>query len=383
MVSRTLEEYASSSERWRDLVRDPAGAQEEVLDGLMEVYARTDYGKAHGADRVRGIEDFREKFPVVTYQRLEPIFDEIKRGDFGLLLTGSPIWWALTSGTRGPPKLIPLTADDIADRIEGAGRTLRNFIERTGQTDLLDGYDLSFYWPSSVVRIRTGESEVPCGYISGVYVKKLCEPLGIRMTVSPEESEGLGLPVTRADWAKVFRLSYEKAKDKNVTMYIGAPPPLYFFALQLKGQGGPLPRDIWDIKGLFLSGVAGIHEHYSADLRKFYGNDARVVEMYGASEGNFGAQIDDFPAFAPFYDLYLLEVAVGGEIKMLHELRDGEWGELIVSSKTLPRYNIKDIIQRVDKEHFRIPGRATLSNSIGLAAEESAGGLLEAFLRVF
>jgi hypothetical protein len=81
--------------------------------------------------------------------------------------------------------------------------------------------------------------------------------------------------------------------------------------------------------------------------------------MYTATEGVFGQQIDDLPYIVPNYDAYIFEVATGKGVKMLHELKRGEWGRLIVSSCMLPRYDIGDLIEAAGKNYFRVFGRNT------------------------
>jgi len=45
---------------------------------------------------------------------------------------------------------------------------------------------------------------------------------------------------------------------------------------------------------------------------------------------------------------------------MLHELKRGEWGKLIISSCMFPRYDIGDIIEAAGKNYFRVIGRNTI-----------------------
>ena len=59
----------------------------------------------------------------------------------------------------------------------------------------------------------------------------------------------------------------------------------------------------------------------------------------------------------PNYDLFLFEVEVGGAVKMLHEMRPGEMGSLVVSTPILPRYRIGDLIRAYDPPYFRCIGR--------------------------
>ncbi len=63
------------------------------------------------------------------------------------------------------------------------------------------------------------------------------------------------------------------------------------------------------------------------------------------------------PYVTPNYDKYVLEVDTGHGVKMLHDLKRGEWGKLIVSSCMFPRYDIGDLIEAAGKNYFRVVGR--------------------------
>jgi hypothetical protein len=71
----------------------------------------------------------------------------------------------------------------------------------------------------------------------------------------------------------------------------------------------------------------------------------------------FGQQRDEKRAWVPNYDMFFLEVATGSRIKMLHEMRPGERGSLVVSTPILPRYRIGDLIMAYEPPYFRCIGR--------------------------
>jgi hypothetical protein len=102
--------------------------------------------------------------------------------------------------------------------------------------------------------------------------------------------------------------------------------------------------------------VAGINTRYQPALNALYG-DVAIREIYGATEGMFGQQMDAVRAWVPNYDLFFLEVQVGTRIKMLYEMRPGETGSLIVSTCVLPRYKIGDLIRAYRPPYFRCIGR--------------------------
>jgi hypothetical protein len=102
--------------------------------------------------------------------------------------------------------------------------------------------------------------------------------------------------------------------------------------------------------------VPGINTTYKAALTALYG-PLVIREIYGATEGMFGQQRDDARAWVPNYDLFFFEVETRSGIKMLHEMRPGEMGDLIVSTPILPRYRIGDRILAFTPPYFRCIGR--------------------------
>jgi phenylacetate-coenzyme A ligase PaaK-like adenylate-forming protein len=105
-----------------------------------------------------------------------------------------------------------------------------------------------------------------------------------------------------------------------------------------------------------LGSVPGINTRYQPALHALYG-PAAIREIYGTTEGIFGQQRDDQRAWVPNYDLFFFEVRTGSGVKMLHEMRRGEMGSLIVSTPTLARYRIGDLILALRPPYFRCIGR--------------------------
>jgi hypothetical protein len=118
-----------------------------------------------------------------------------------------------------------------------------------------------------------------------------------------------------------------------------------------------LPKKLWRMRTIAATSVPGIHTKYEPALQALYG-PVEVVEMYIATEGTFAQQRDGRCLLVPNFDLYVLEVLVsGGQVKMLHELRPGEYGSLVVSTPVLPRYRIGDLVRAFDPPYFRCIGR--------------------------
>jgi hypothetical protein len=124
---------------------------------------------------------------------------------------------------------------------------------------------------------------------------------------------------------------------------------------------------LWQTQIVTLGSVPGINTRYRPALQAMYGSVAIRETCGGATECMFGQQRDERKASRtrPDYDLFFFEVETWPErgrraglgIKMLHEMRPGEMGSMVVSTPVLPRYKIDDLIRAFRPPYFRCIGR--------------------------
>ncbi len=341
---------------WHEAVGDPGGTQQQVLRHLLKGYAQTDYGAQHSAAQIETIEDYRRAFPVANYEDYKPLIQRVMAGEVSLLLYEQPIGWAITRGTtKGESKFIPMTPTDLRMRIS-AGRAMMNYAATSGRYDLFAGVNLNLNFPSAVGTVQVGEQELDYGYSSGIYTKYVSARTPIRSVPSQDEIDALGGGKTTRDWEARFELAYQKCKDENVTLVGGVAPTARDFGRYLRRKHGIYPKDLWQTQIMTLGSVPGINTRYQPLLTALYG-PVVIREIYGATEGMFGQQRDDRRAWAPNYDLFFFEIKTKSGVKMLHEMRPGERGSLVVSTPILPRYEIGDLIRAFEPPYFRCIGR--------------------------
>jgi len=341
---------------WHDAVNDPMKAQQEVLHRLLQSYTQTDYGDRHGAAHIESVEDYRRAFPVATYEHYKPLIERVMAGEVSLLLNEEPVGWAITRGTTaGESKFIPMTPTDLAMRIS-AGRAMMNYVLDSGRYDLFEGINLNLNFPSVVGTVRVGEQELKYGYSSGIYTKYVSAFTPIRSAPTQDEIDALGGGKTIRDWEARFELAYEKCKGENVTLVGGVAPTAVSFGRYLHRAHGVYPKDLWQTQIVTLGSVPGINTRLQPALNALYG-PVTIREIYGATEGMFGQQRGERRAWVPNYDLFFLEVETRSGIKMLHQMRPGEMGSLVVSTPILPRYKIGDLIRAFRPPYFRCIGR--------------------------
>ncbi len=348
---------AAMLQPWHTAVSDPVSAQEHVLQGLLKDYEQTRYGREHNAGKIASITDYRKQFPIVDYDGYRPLIKQVMAGDIDLLLWEEPIGWAITRGTtEGESKFIPMTPTDLKLRVS-AGRAVMNYVASSQRLDIFLGANLNLNFPSVVGTVKVGDREVEYGYSSGIYTKHVSTATPIRSIPSQDEIDALGGGKSMQDWERRFELAYQLCQTEQVTLVGGVCPTAIRFARYLRNEYKIYPKDVWHPQIMTLGSVPGINTRYASSLRALYG-PAVIREIYGATEGMFGQQMDEKRAWVPNYDLFFFEVNTRSGIKMLHEMRSGEMGELIVSTPILPRYRIGDSILAFEPPYFRCIGRA-------------------------
>lgn len=341
---------------WHDALADPPAAQERVLPSLLQIYARTEYGRQHHAEGVGSIADYRAAFPVKTYADYEPLLRQVMAGDTHALLEAEPLGWAMTRGTTGEVKYIPMTPRDLEQR-HNAARGPLQYVLHSRRYDILLGANLNLSFPSVVGSLDVDGRIIEYGYATGIYVKHVAARTPIPSIPSQAEIDALGGGTGRAAWEARFQLAYERARGQNITILGGAVQVMLKFARWLRKTYGVYPKDVWNFGVLSLGSAPGINSTFRPRLLAFYGADAGLVEIYGATEGMFGQQRDDRRFWVPNFDLYFFEVETAGGVKMLHEMAPGETGSLIVSTPVLPRYKILDLVRAFEPPHYLCIGR--------------------------
>jgi hypothetical protein len=342
---------------WYESLQNPQKAQEQVLKDLLKKYVATDYGNSHGALRISGIPDYQRNFPTIDYAGLLPYLVKVEEGNYRAILDEPPAAWVMTRGSTGKSsKVLPATQTHLKQIFTCGARAIIHFALRKKSFDVFIGNILNLNFPSSVHTMTTEGRELTYGYSSGTYAR--LNPMFDRVSLLPrqEEIDSMGSGIGRADWEKRFELVYQNALGKPVTATMGVTPVILAFAKYIKRKHGKKPSDLWKFQALFCTSVRKIQFKYAPVLRKYFG-PVPVMEMYTATEGVFAQQFDDLPYVTPNYDAYFFEVRTGNGAKMLHELKRGEWGKLIISSCMFPRYDIGDMIEAAGKNYFRVFGR--------------------------
>jgi hypothetical protein len=342
---------------WQASLKNPAQAQDDVLQKLLHIYSQTHYGQKHSAQDIGSVDSYRAKFPVSTYDDFKPIIERVMAGENELLLNEPVLGWAITRGTtKDENKFIPMTPTDIEMRVS-AGRAVMMYALQNKAPQVFGGVNLNLNFPSVVGKVKAGDREVEYGYSSGIYTKFVSHKTPVQSVPTQEDIDALGGSKAWQVWVQRFDLAYEQCKEKNVTLVGGVAPTAIEFGRYLYKKHRCYPKDLWQVMVMTLGSTPGINTYRSGTLRALYGRQAAIREIYGTTEGMFGQQMDEKRAWVPNYDLFFFEIKTPKGIKMLHDMDPGETGSLIVSTPVLPRYRIGDLIRAYTPPYFRCIGR--------------------------
>ncbi|MCG3137341.1 MAG: hypothetical protein HJJLKODD_01185 [Phycisphaerae bacterium] len=151
--------------RFMRAIRHATTLQEHLLLEKLHRNAGSDFGRRYGFRQVRSYTDFQRQVPLQTYEQLEPEINRLREGDFSALLGEGQqvLMFALTSGTCGQPKFIPVTRRFLNE--------FRSGWNAFGLKALAD-HPGTFLRPIVQVTSRMDEqltrAGIPCGAITGL-----------------------------------------------------------------------------------------------------------------------------------------------------------------------------------------------------------------------
>jgi hypothetical protein len=164
---------------WHDALANPPSSQDRILSDLLAIYARTEYGRAHGAEKIGSMAEYRAAFPIKTYADYEPLLRRVMGGETHALLEAEPLGWAMTRGTTGASKYIPMTPRDLEQR-HNAARAVIQYVLHSHRFDILLGANLNLSFPSIVGSLEVNGRQIEYGYATGIYVKHVAARTPIR-----------------------------------------------------------------------------------------------------------------------------------------------------------------------------------------------------------
>jgi hypothetical protein len=159
--------WLTDARRFENATRDALGAQRDKLRSIIGRNRDTEYGRAHGFGSIRSVADFQRQVPINSYDTLGPYIERMSRGERNLLTADDPIMFAVTSGTTGKAKLIPVTPSYLAEYTHSVQVHTWRVVEDygtsvSGQFLVTSSCDVEGHTPAGI----------PYGALSGFVIKR-------------------------------------------------------------------------------------------------------------------------------------------------------------------------------------------------------------------
>jgi hypothetical protein len=380
--------------RFEEGTRGARATQERKLRGILEANKETLYGREHGFDRIKTIAAFQSQVPINEYDDLEPYVQRVVRGETNVLTREEPLMFAMTSGTTGKAKYIPVTPGFLAEY---------NHAVQVHSWRLLEDYSDAglgtFLVPSSSDVEGYTEGGKPYGSISGFLTRRQPEILKkffalpyeiglikdvevkyyltlllacqqdvrVAMSVSPSSLVLLAEKMqTHADSliadmrdGKIGReIALPEATKQMVRDHLHPHPERARELEMLMAQHGTLyPRDIWPNLRVISCWKGGTMPLYLKRLKRYWGETPIRDCGYMASEGRGSIPLVNAGAGGALaVTAHFFEFVPADEID--HErptcllvdqlVSNQEYYVLFTTSSGLYRYHINDIVRVVD-----------------------------------
>ncbi|MGI9289288.1 MAG: GH3 auxin-responsive promoter family protein [Pseudomonadales bacterium] len=221
--------------RFREQCKDPQQVQRELLAELIAKNRYTRFGKDHGFKNITSFGHFQRDVPITTYEDIWPYVERSLKGEPAQLTAEQPVFFAMTSGTTGKPKYIPVTPEN---------RSAKSQLMRVWLCQINRDHPNAF--ADRVLTIVSPEDEeyspsgIPCGAESGHGYKNM--PNSLKATYScPYE-----VYAVRDYESKYYTMLRTAAGQSISLLYTPNPSAVLLLAKRLGEHSERIIRDVRD-----------------------------------------------------------------------------------------------------------------------------------------
>jgi hypothetical protein len=349
--------------------------QENILQHLISVGSKTQFGKDHHLDQTNNYEQFKANVPIRDYEQLKPYIESIKQGKHNILWRGRPIYFAKTSGTTSGMKYIPITKDSIGNHINTARNALLCYIAESGNNAFANGKMIFLSGSPELERV----GDIPFGRLSGIVNHHV--PKYLRGNQMPSYSTNC-----IEEWEEKLEQIVQETMNQNMTLISGIPPWMQMYFDKLIEKSGKKVGELFPNFTVMVQGGVNF-EPYKTKLDAAIGRKVDCIELFPASEGFFAFQDSQkekgmllntdsgiFYEFVPAGEIFLekptrlslKDVEIGVNYALIIHSNAGLWG-----------YNIGDTVKFVSINPFRIIVSGRIKHFISAFGEHVIGEEVE------
>ncbi len=267
-------------------MQHPEEAQERWLRSLLDTAQNTEFGKQYGFSDIKTQEDFAARVPIHDYDKLKAQISRMMHGEADVLWPGEVNWYSKSSGTTSDKsKYIPVPDANMHDcHIAGSWDSLAILYHNKPDMEIFRRKNLvmsgSFEALKEYPKTRFGDVSAVLTYHMPAIARSFYTPdLEVVLQSNFED--------------KIEQVADITSKQDDVVMFGGVPTwIIVLFRLILEKTGKQNMLEVWPHLQAYMHGGVGF-EPYRQTFKELIPSDDFVYqEIYNASEGYFGSQID-------------------------------------------------------------------------------------------
>jgi len=256
----------------------PGLTQQKVFKKLIKTASITKFGLDHNFNNIKSYSDYAKNTPIRDYEGFKSYIELIKTGKKNILWKGSPIYFALTSGTTSGTKYIPITKESLPEHITASRNAILLYINETGNTNFISGKFI-FLQGSPILGL---EGVIKTGRLSGITAHHVPKYLKAGRLPSWETN-------CIEDWEKKVDKVIEETIDQDMTIIGGIPSWVQMYFEKIKKSKNQNIGEVFKNFSLFIYGGVNF-EPYKKKFADLIGRKVDSIELYPASEGFFAYQ---------------------------------------------------------------------------------------------
>ena len=350
----------------------PHEVQEELMCNLLKSAENTVIGKKYDFSSIKNYETFSERVPVSTYEDLEPLIEETRKGAQNVLWNTPIKWFAKSSGTtNAKSKFIPVSSEALENCHYKASKDLLClYLNNNENSQLFTGKSLRLGGSKQLYE----DNNTFFGDLSAILIDNM--PIWAEFSSTPSNKVSL-----MGDWETKLPAIINETIQENVTSLAGVPSWMMVLlnkTLETTGKHNLL--DIWPNAEVYFHGGVSF-EPYREQYKKLFPKDNfSYYEIYNASEGFFAIQdlnnsnelllMLDYGIFYEFIPMETFGTTNQKAIPLHQVELNKNYAVVITTNSGLWRYLIGDTVRFTSIDPFRIVVTGRTKHHINVFGEE-------------
>jgi phenylacetate-coenzyme A ligase PaaK-like adenylate-forming protein len=336
--------------------------QQKQLSDLITSAKHTDFGQEYDFESIKAFQDFTDRLPISFYENIQSEIEDLKQGKQDIFWPGKIDKFAVSAGTSGEGKHLPLTKERLESDRSFMRKVVRSYIIQ--RPNILDLWGKHISIPGTLEQ----KDHYQIGEISAYTAQNAPWWLSPFQIISPTE-------LSKLPFNEKITQTVSKAINSDVRVITAVPSwILTMFKHVLDKTGANSIKEVWPNLSLLVCGGVKLanYKPHIENLLNMPGVD--FIETYGASEGYFSFTdrltktdmklVVDNGIFYEFVPNPLPDqdsMAIQQTVPLWEVKPDTPYAMLVTTNSGLWRYALNDIVEftQTDPPRIKVMGRVS------------------------